>query len=191
VADKKQKRPPESVNGQYGAIPTALLDSKAFMGASYPAKALLFELIRQHNGKNNGRFQLAFSWLAKRGWKSRDVIQRAKAELIESGLLIQTKQGGLNVGATWYAVTWLPISNFVGLDIQSKDYRPGAWAFMDKLPVTIKRKGYEVQWDGINPMVEKNANAVPLDGKGNTAKRYSTVPSEGTANALTVPGAGT
>lgn len=167
---QNQKRPAEAVNGQYGAIPIALLNSAAFMGASYPAKALLFELIRQHNGKNNGHFQLAFAWLAKRGWKSRDVIQRAKAELIERGLIIQTLQGGLNIGPTLYAVTWLTISNFVGLDIQSKDYHPGAWAFMDKLPIG-----------------KKNANAVPPDGKGSTGKRYSTVPPDGTANVLTVP----
>ncbi len=166
---KTQKRPAEAINGMYGAIPTALLDSIAFMGASYPAKALLFELIRQHNGKNNGHLQLSFSWLAKRGWKSRDVIQRAKLELIERGLLIRTAKGGLNLGADWYAVTWLAITNFVGLDIQAKDYHPGAWSFMDKLPVG------------------KNANAVPLNGKGSTGKRYSAVPPAGTANAPTVP----
>ena len=169
MAKTSQKRPAEAVTGIYGAIPYALLDSVAFMGASYPAKALLFEVIRQHNGKNNGRLQLSFSWLAKRGWKSRDVIQRAKLELIERGLLIRTTKGGLNLGADWYAVTWLAISNFVGLDIQAKDYHPGAWSFMDKLSVG------------------KNANSVPPDGKGSTAKRYSTVPPAGTANAPTVP----
>ncbi len=173
MATKTQKRPAEAINGQYGAIPVALLDSVAFMGASYPAKALLFDLIRQHNGKNNGHLQLSFSWLAKRGWKSRDVIQRARAELIERGLIIQTTQGGLNIGPSWYAVTWLSITNFVGLDIQAKHYHPGAWAFMDKLPMG------------------KNANAVPPDGKGSTGKRYSTVPPDGTANGHTVPGAGT
>jgi hypothetical protein len=169
MAKTSQKRPAEAINGMYGAIPIALLDSVAFMGASYPAKALLFEVIRQHNGKNNGRLQLSFSWLAKRGWKSRDVIQRANAELIERGLLIQTVQGGLNIGPTWYALTWLAISNFVGLDVQAKNYHPGAWSFMDKLPVG------------------KNANAVPPDGKGSTGKRYGTVPLNGTANAPTVP----
>lgn len=193
MASKTQKRPAEAVNGMYGAIPVALLDSVAFMGASYPAKALLFDLIRQHNGKNNGRLQLSYSWLAKRGWKSRDVIQRAKAELTERGLIIQTVQGGLNIGPSWYAVTWLPISNFVGLDIQAKDYTRGAWAFMDKLPASEKSRGYEISWDGTKPVISKseNANAVPSNGKGSTGKRYDTVPPKGTANAPTVPGAGT
>lgn len=159
MGEKKQKRPVEAINGPYGAIPHVVLDSVAFMGANYPAKALIFDLLRQHNGKNNGHLHLSFSWLARRGWKSRDVIQRARAELIERNLLLQTRQGGLNIGASRYAVTWLHISSCVGLDIQSKDYHPGAWAFMDKLP-----------------MGKKIANAVPPDGKGNTASRYSASP---------------
>lgn len=164
MAEKKQKRPLEAINGLYGAIPHAVLDSVAFMGASYPAKALVFDLMRQHSGNNNGHLHLSFSWLANRGWKSRDVIQRARAELIERNLLIQTRQGGLNIGASRYAVTWLHISNFVGLDIQSKNYHPGAWAFMNELS-----------------MGRKITNAVPQDGKGNTGKRYSAIPPAGTA----------
>lgn len=139
MAERKQKRPVETVGGLYGAIPHTVMDCNAFKGASYPARALLFELIRQHNGGNNGHLQLSFSWLQGRGWKSRDVIQRARDETIERGLLIQTRQGGLNIGASRYAVTWLRISNFVGLDIQGKDYHPGAWGLMDTLPLATKR----------------------------------------------------
>lgn len=169
MAEKKQKRPLESISGLYAAIPHTVLDSVAFKGASHPAKALLHDLIRQHSGNNNGHLHLSFSWLEGRCWKSRDVIQRAKAELIGRGLLIQTRQGGLNIGASRFALTWLSISNFVGLDIQGKDYHPGAWALMDKLPVI------------------KNTNAVPPNGKGNTASRYSPVPPAGTGDSLTVP----
>lgn len=170
MAEKKQKRPVESISGLYGAIPHAVLDSTAFKGASYPAKALLFDLLRQHSGKNNGHLHLSFSWLASRGWKSRDVIQRARDELIRRGLLIQTRQGGLNIGASQYALTWLHISNYVALEIQGKDYHPGAWAFMDALPIA-----------------NKNATTSPANGKGNTASRYSPLPPAGTGEALAVP----
>jgi len=170
MAEKKQKRPVEAIYGLYGAIPHAVMDGVAFKGASYPAKALLFELMRQHSGKNNGHLQLSFSWLQGRGWKSRDVIQRARDEIIERGLLIQTRQGGLNIGASRYAVTWLKISNFVGLEIQGKDYHPGAWGFMDTLPVA-----------------KQNAATSPPNGKGNTASRYSPLPPAGTGEALAVP----
>lgn len=170
MAEKKQKRPVEAIGGLYGAIPHAVLDSTAFKGASYPVKALLFDLMRQHSGNNNGHLHLSFSWLASRGWKSRDVIQRARAELIERGLLIQTRQGGLNIGASRYALTWLHISNYVGLEIERKDYHPGAWGFMDALPIA-----------------KKNASTSPPAGKGNTASRYSPLPLAGTGDVLTVP----
>lgn len=170
MAEKKQKRPVESIGGLYSAIPHAVLDGTAFKGATYPAKALLFELMRQHSGSNNGHLHLSFSWLQGRGWKSRDVIQRAKDELMQRGLLIQTRQGGLNIGASRYAVTWLKISNYVGLEIEGKDYHPGAWGFMDALPIA-----------------KKNANAVPANGKGSTASRYSPLPPAGTGESLAVP----
>ena len=170
MAEKKQKRPLESISGRYGAIPHGVLDSNAFQGLNYPAKALLFDLMRQHSGSNNGHLHLSFAWLAVRGWKSRDVIQRARAELIARGLLIQTRQGGLNIGASRFAVTWLHITNFVGLDIEGKHYHPGAWSLMDPMPIA-----------------HKNANAVPLNGKGTPASRYSPVPLAGTDTRPTVP----
>lgn len=163
MADKKQKRPVEAINGLYSAIPHAVLDSVAFKGASYPAKALMLDLMRQHSGNNNGHLHLSYSWLEGRGWKSRDVIHRAKAVLIERHILIQTRQGGLNIGASRYAVTWLAISNFVGLDIQAKSYHPGAWAFMNELP-----------------MGKKITHASPPSGKGYPANRYSPSPPAGT-----------
>jgi hypothetical protein len=166
---RKQKRPTESIEGFFGGIPHSVLDSVAFMGASYPAKALMLELIRQHTGANNGHLHLAHGWLEKRGWTSRSVIGRAKKELIDRGLMIRTRQGGLNMGADKYAVTWLSISNFVGLDIQSKDYHKGAHSFMNELPPPKISKG------------------VPLEGTGSTFSRASTVPFAGTVVCATVP----
>jgi hypothetical protein len=163
-SQKRQKRPIEAIDGLYGAIPFAVLDSEAFKGASHPAKALLFDLMRQHSGNNNGQLHLSFSWLAKRGWKSRDVVQRARDELIKRNLLIKTRQGGLNIGASRYAVTWLSITNYVGLDIQAKHYHRGAWVSMNDLP-----------------MGRKITNAIPLDGKGSTVKQYSPSRPAGTA----------
>src|SRR4051812_23347854 len=93
----------ERVSGRFSALPHAVLDSVAFMGASHTAKALIYELARQHAGLNNGHFQLANSYLKKRGWTSNDVIQRAKKELVERQLIVKTKMGGLNAGADLWA----------------------------------------------------------------------------------------
>lgn len=67
MAEKKQKRPVEAIGGLYGRSSRGY--GNAFKGASYSAKVLLFELMRQHSGKNNGHLQLSFSWLQGRGWK--------------------------------------------------------------------------------------------------------------------------
>ena len=133
------KKPPESVNGAYTAVPHRVLDSLAFIGASDRAKSLLFALMRQHNGSNNGRFQLTDKWLARQGWSSSSLNVKARTELIERGLVVQTRWGGLNMGANWFALTWLPISNFVGLDITASSYHQGAWGNCELLP-TARRK---------------------------------------------------
>jgi len=135
----RTKKPPEAARGAYSALPHAILDSPAYTGASIAAKALLCELLRQHNGVNNGRFHLVHTWLAKRGWASKSIVEKARDELLTRGLIIQTKQGGLFIGPTWFAVTWLPISNHVGLEIGPHQYHPGGWQFCD-LPPTERRK---------------------------------------------------
>ena len=105
----KHKKDLESFTGSFSRIPHAVMDSNAFIGSTDKAKSLLFALIRQINGKNNGRLQLTDKWLAEHGWRSKAKNKEATKELIERGLIVQTKQGGLNIGCNWYAVTWLPI----------------------------------------------------------------------------------
>ncbi len=176
----KHKKPLEAAQGLYTALPHALLDSVAFMGASHTARSLLCELLRQHNGGNNGHLQLTSSWLKKRGWNSSDVLHRAKLDLIERGLIIQTRQGGLNAGANLYAVTWLLISNFVGLDIKSKDYHPGKWRFMDSSPVIGKHKLSSVSRCSTAPsngMADQLA--APSHGTKTALSDHSTAPSNG------------
>lgn len=115
MARLKKEQKPEQIAGSYSAIPHVVLDSNAFMGATDKAKSLLFAIIRQLNGKNNGHLHLAKKWLYNQGWTCDEGNRKAKKELIERGLIVQTKQGGLNMGADLFAVTWLPISNHIGL----------------------------------------------------------------------------
>jgi len=136
----KKAKPPEPVTGSYTPNPHAVLDSKAFTGASHRAKAMLHEFQRQHNGRNNGHLHACYSWLSERGWLSKEAISKAVEELELRGLIIKTKQGGLNVGPSLYAVTWVQITDFSGLDIQKKEYWPGAWANCKLLPEETKRR---------------------------------------------------
>lgn len=176
--NKRRTKPLEAVSGSYTPLPHALLDSEAFMGASTRAKAMLLELVRQHNGRNNGHLQLSVGWLRTRGWTSTSAIQLGKAELIERDLAILTKRGGLNAGPDYYALTWLPIADYSGLDLKQGSYAPGAWRFADPLPVMTNRKAPA-------PNTRGNKREVRSDA------RNSTVPIAGTARATTVPAYGT
>lgn len=169
---KKSKNHSETFTGNFSRIPHAVLDSQAFIGVTDHGKAFLFALMRQHNGNNNGRFQLTNKWLSEKGWRSVSINKRAIAELIERGLMVTTRLGGLNAGCNWYALTWLPISNFIGLDISANTYKQGCWADC-KLPPTERRK----------PPLQKQ--------KKPSGSRNSAVPITGTAKKSTIPITGT
>lgn len=137
---RKSKQPrPETITGGYAAIPWIVLDSVSFKGASDKAKSLLFALMRQHSGNNNGRLHLAKKWLHSQGWTCHENNAKARNELIERGLIVKTKWGGLNMGADQFALTWYDISNYVGLDISAKGYARGAYMLCNLVP-TARRK---------------------------------------------------
>lgn len=172
---KKTKQQFETFTGAGNRIPHAMLDSLAFTGASDRAKAFLFALIRQHNGVNNGRLQLTGDWLAEQGYPSAGMNIKSRKELIERGLIVQTRQGGLNAGSSWYALAWLPINNFVGLDISANCYHQGAWGNC-KLPPSARRKPPEKR---VKPS-DNGSCTVPTTG----ADDLPPVPTAGAVEAL-------
>lgn len=133
----QSKKQPESFDGLFSAFPHVVFESDAFKGATNSAKSLIFPLIRQLNGKNNGHLQLTPQWLKEQGYTS-STVYSARDELIAREIILQTRWGGLQMGANLYAVTWLPISNFIGLDITEQGYQRGGWGRC-KLPPTPRR----------------------------------------------------
>jgi hypothetical protein len=171
----KQKKPLESVNGSYSALPHAVLDSLAFTGASDKAKSLLYALMRQHNGQNNGHLHLVNNWLKRHGWPSVSSNIKAREELIERGLIVQTRHGGLNFGSDLFALTWLPISNFVGLEISDRTYQRGK---------------FHLCTEGRKP-TRKPPNPSTRKRKARSDDRNSSVPTTGIARLRAVPTTGT
>lgn len=206
---KPTKKPAESVTGRYTALPHAVLDSVAFMGASHVARSLLCDLMRQHNGGNNGALHTAVGWLRKRGWASTGQIQKAKAELIERGLIVRTKAGGLNAGPDLYALTWLPVSNFAGLDLKPAQYHQGAWSLLNPLPqigskgaaqaatVTSRTAGKQIvkkrercsdiQNGAVPACGIATLSTVPAHGTKTANSEESTVPAPGNNECLPLP----
>jgi hypothetical protein len=101
---------------RFALLPHVVLDSRAYLGLSAPAKALLVEMARQFHGHNNGALLCSRSKLAPRGWTSNDTLTRAKKELLNAGLLFETVAGQRPNKASWYALTWLNLDRLDGYD---------------------------------------------------------------------------
>lgn len=102
--------------GGFVALPWSVLDCASYARLSHPARSLLLEFARQYVRDNNGRLLASAAYLAKRGWKSADVITRAKRELLDAGFIFETVKGQRPNRASWYAVTWQTLDRLPGLD---------------------------------------------------------------------------
>lgn len=102
-------------------LPYAVLDSSNYLKLPPSAKQLLVDIFRQHNGRNNGDLSASFKMMQKRGWKSKSTLARALEALLESNLIIKTREGWFqgehSSRCALYAVTWLGIADCPGKDL--------------------------------------------------------------------------
>ena len=149
--------------GGFVALPWSVLDCPAYARLSMHARALLLEVARQSVRDNNGRMLLSRAYMETRGWKSVDMLTKAKRELLEGEFIFQTVMGHRPNKASWYAVTWRELDKLPGYDAGAeKCFERGAY-----------RKGQPL----------KNASLKPPHG----TERAVIVPPHGTAIAPTVP----
>jgi hypothetical protein len=109
---KRQRRTGRGKGHSFLALPHHMLKSPEFAALGYSATKLLLEIAMQFNGKNNGDLSATVTLLGERGWNS-GVLIRAKEELIRSGFIVKTRQGGRHV-CDLFGVTWLPIDRCDG-----------------------------------------------------------------------------
>ena len=108
-------------------FPHDVMEHETFKLLSPRATKLLMDIASQYRGNNNGDLCAPFKLMKKRGWKSSDQLNRAKKELVSSGLVMVSRRGGLNK-ASLYALTWFSIDECNGkLDIQSTTRAPNNW----------------------------------------------------------------
>lgn len=113
--------------GWFFRIPVAVLDSPAYCGLTFKARALLFDLGAQYRGNNNGDLAAPWSWMKLRGWRSKDTLERARDELLAAGMIELTRQGGLHC-PNLYAVTWLEINECGSkLDVKASPVASNRW----------------------------------------------------------------
>lgn len=150
-------------SGGFVALPWAVLDCPAYARLSMHARALLLEVARQYVRDNNGRLLLSRDYMAKRGWKSSDMLTKAKRELLDAGFIFETVKGHRPSKASWYAVTWQTLDRHPGYDAGAVQ--------------CFKRSAYRET----SPL--KNAVLRPSHG----TEKPSCAPPNGTDKPLTVP----
>ncbi|CAN7312211.1 hypothetical protein LJR029_005473 [Caballeronia sp. LjRoot29] len=125
---RKYKAGKEKRDGTtFVAFPTVVLNSVAYLGLSAHARMLLVDIAAQYSGDNNGDFSIAWVLMKPRGWKSEDTLSKAKKELLESGLVVETRKGARPNKASLYALTWLALDQHPKLDMTQKTFPRGKW----------------------------------------------------------------
>jgi hypothetical protein len=106
-------------------LPKAVTGHPDFISLSPWACKLLIDIGQQYNGRNNGDLCASMGLMRNRGWTSNDMLTKATRELVNREWIFQTKQGGMRIGPTLYALTWQPI-NYCGgkLDVESTTKAP-------------------------------------------------------------------
>jgi hypothetical protein len=127
--------------GGYVQIPHCVFRSYGFANLSAYASKLLLDLLSQYNGSNNGDFHATFSLMTNRGWKSKGTLNRAIKELVDSGFVELSRQGGRNK-CNLFAVTFYAIDECKGkLDISATDKPTSLWRKNEPIPdIALLRK---------------------------------------------------
>lgn len=157
-------------SGGFVALPWAVLDSPAYARLSMHARGLLLEVSRQFVRDNNGRLLLSRAYMATRGWKSADMLDKAKRELLEGGFIFQTVQGHRPNKASWYAITWQTLDRLPGYD-------PGAVETFER---GAYRKGGPLKNESLSP---RHGTARHTIGPHHGTRTARHVPPHGSINA--------
>ena len=175
--------------GGFVALPWTVLDCPAYSLLSHPAKSLLMEFARQFVRDNNGRLLASGKYLSKRGWKSADVIQRAKRELIEAGFIYETVKGHRPNKASWYAITWQDLDRHPNYDAGAfEGWRDARSGYEKSKALKIKSliPSQGVSSGGIVPSgVVKTTSSIPPNGT--VVANFASLPTPSSGNHLEMP----
>ena len=110
-----------STRSTFAGIPHIVLEHPDFLRLPNRARALLLDIVYQFNGRNNGDLTVAFGFMSKRGWRSKETLSKAVGDLVSANLISKTRQGRFqNPGASCdlYALTWKPIDACPGKNLE-------------------------------------------------------------------------
>jgi len=126
--------PERREHGGFAALPHCLLASLVYINLSAHAVKLLNDLLAQFKGLNNGDLCLAWTIMKKRGWKSRDTLNKARKELLDVELILISRHGDRK-RSTLYALTFIAIDECKGkLDVKETNTPPSTWRLHEPPP---------------------------------------------------------
>ena len=127
MQDKRAKHKGRKGNASFLHIPHEVLNSDAYRSQDGWTAKLLVDLAGQFNGGNNGDLCAAWTIMREKGWRSKGTLHKSLNNLLEVGLIEQTRQGGKN-RCSLYAVTWRAIDECKGkLDVRPTRSPSGLW----------------------------------------------------------------
>lgn len=138
---KSKEAPPRP----YVAIPLVVLQSTAFQALPGSGKTLLIYVASRHTGSNNGRITLPRQWIRSLGFTWNGTTQRALNALIDADLVVRTRIGKFEGVPAWYALTWLPISDFSGMELSQKAFNDVSMRFLKARPQNRTSPGHKIE----------------------------------------------
>lgn len=92
------------------------------------------DLAAQFKGYNNGDLCMAWTLMEKRGWKSRDTLNKARKELLDVDLILVSRRGDRK-RPNLYALTFFAIDECGGkLDMKPTDRPHSTWRLHEPFP---------------------------------------------------------
>ena len=128
-------------SGAFFTVPATVLNGSAYIGLGAYARMLLFDLLAQYRGNNNGDLCAPWKLMKPRGWKSEQTLHYAKRDLLEAELIFETRKGARPNKCSLYALTWFALDECDGkLDISAQSFPRGAYKWKGPLPPLIKTR---------------------------------------------------
>jgi hypothetical protein len=127
MARTRERMKGRRTKGSFSMLTHDYFTSPEYGELSPRAVKALIDCYTQFRGNNNGDLTAAWSIMAKRGWRSKDQLEKAIDELLDRGWIVVSRQGSRGV-PTLYAVTFLGVDRCDGkLDITPNPAPLHAW----------------------------------------------------------------
>ena len=115
----KKKKPFRWVKGGFLSIDRYVIECDAFKSLRSSSVKLLILMACDYKGNNNGDLSASYSKY-KDYFGSNQTLFNARDELEKKGFIAVNSYGGMSYGGyklpTLYALTWLPVDDFINLE---------------------------------------------------------------------------